>query len=124
VVVECHHQVRAVPADRRGQVAAQRRPILDQAVGVVEELHRVDPDDRRAGALFGLAHRGACVGGHAVDTGLAAAGEQIRHVLACSGPRRHRPRCAILQIVGMGHDRQRPFPVARQRREAAGPAVG
>ena len=56
-------------ADR--EVVTQRQAVLDDAVGVtVEELDRVDADDRRAGPLFRLAQPGRFLGCHRVDARL------------------------------------------------------
>ena len=58
-VVERDHQLRAVPADRGGDVAAQGGAVLDDAVRVVEELDRRDAHHGRARPLLPLAQRAA-----------------------------------------------------------------
>ena len=60
---------------------------------------------RSAGQGSGFGRR------HAVDPGLAAGDQQVRHVLARGGPVRDRGGGAVLQIVGVGDDAQRAHPV-------------
>ena len=67
VVVAGDQEVGVVPPDRGGQVAPQREAVLDEAVGMVEEFHDVDPDDPRHGPLLRLTERSGLGGGEAVD---------------------------------------------------------
>ena len=107
-----------VPTDGPGQVAAQRETGLDHTVAVVEELDRVDADVRGAGALLVAPQRSGLVGMHAVDPGLARGREHVADPLALVGPAGDRARGAVLEVVRMGDDRERPLPVLRQRAAA------
>lgn len=109
-----------MPADRRGQVAAERQAGLDDAVPVAgQELDGVDADVGRGGALFGLADGGARGRREAVDAGLTAGDQQVADVAAGLGPFGDGRRGAVFEVVGVGHDGQRPLPVVGHRAEGA-----
>jgi hypothetical protein len=74
-VVDRQHHLRPVAPDGGGDVAPQLQPVLQHAVGVVEELDLVHTHHRSAGALFGHAHPGGLLRLHAVDAGLALGGQ-------------------------------------------------
>ena len=112
-VVERDDELGPVPADRGRDVMPQRQPVLDEPVGVTEELDVRDTDDRRARALLRLAYARALVGRQAVDAGLAARDEDVRDLLPLAGPTRDRARGAVLHVVGVGDDRERGDPSLR-----------
>ena len=62
-MVEGDDQLGSVPTDHGRDVVPQRQPVLDDTVGVTEELDVRHTDDRRAGALLGLADRRDSSGG-------------------------------------------------------------
>ena len=98
VVVERDDDLGPVPADREREVAPQRDAVLDQPVGMIEELDR-----RRRPTIAALARSSASrTRAHSprferVDPGLTAGHEQIAHVLAAAPssarppPRRRTP---------------------------------
>ena len=94
------------------------------SVGVVQEL-----DDRHAHRcasrhLLGGAQRIGLVRRHRVDPGLAPGGKHIADVLTHRRPAGHCGRRAVLQVVGMGHHRQGPAPVLRQRTQNGTRLIG
>ena len=107
-------------ADRAGDVAAQVEAVLDHPVAVVEELDDVHAHLGGAGPLLGLAEGPGLVGVEAVDAGLTAAGQQVADGPALGGPAGHGRRRAVLEVVRMGHDRQRALPVLRERSQVHG----
>lgn len=112
VVVEGDQELRAVAADGRGQVAAQRRAALDDPVAmVVEEFDGVDAHERGTGPLFGLADRGALRGGEPVDPGLAAGDQEIADLAPGGGPFGDGGRGAVFEVVRVGDDGEGPLPV-------------
>src|SRR5690606_30805616 len=119
-VVDRDHHVRAVAADRGRDVAAQRHPVLDQAVRVVEELHDVDADLGGRRALLGLPQRPAFGGRESVDARLPAGDEEVGDLAALRRPPGDGGRTAVLQVVGMGHDGEPPFELLGERLERTG----
>src|SRR5918996_1579504 len=113
-VVDGDHQLGALAPDGGGQVAPQRQAVLDRAVGVVEELDVGHSHHRGAVSLLAHPYPGALGGVHRVDAGLALADEQVGDPLALSGPAGYGGGTAVLHVVGVGHDRQRPLPVLRE----------
>ncbi len=119
-VVHRHDEVGTHAPDHRGQVASQREPVLDHAVDVIlEELHRLDPDDRGAGPLLGLAQRARLGGIHAVDARFPAGDEEVRDALAVGGPARDRRGRAVLEVVGVRDDAERALPVVGEGQQVA-----
>jgi hypothetical protein len=109
--VDRQHHLGPVTADRRGEIGAQRQPLDDRPVGPAEELDVVDTDDTAAGDLLFPAQRADLVGRHRRDPGLAVGHQHIGDVLALPRPSSDRRRGAVLHVVGMGDDGERPLPV-------------
>ena len=61
--------------------------------------------------LLLLADRAGLLRRHRGDAGLPARDEQVGDLLALGGPPGHRRGRAVLQVVGVGGDAQRPLPV-------------
>ena len=104
------HDVGTVPADLGGEQATHRHAVLQDPVGLVQEVDGVDADDARGLDLLGLADGPALVGCHAVDPGLAAGDHRVADPLALAGPPGDGGRGAELHVVGVRHDAQRALP--------------
>jgi hypothetical protein len=104
-----------VAPDGGGDVAPQLQPVVQDAVGVVEELHLVHAHHRGARALLGHAHPGGLLGRHAVDAGLALGDEQVGDAVPVPGPAGDGGGAAVLEVVRMGDDRQGALPVLGER---------
>ena len=98
-------------------LAPQRHAVLEDAVGLAEELDDVDADDPRRLDLLGLADAAALVGVHRVDAGLAGGDHAVDDLLALAGPARDGGGGAELHVVGVRDDRERAGPVLGQRFE-------
>ena len=110
-VVAGDDEVGAVAADRMGDVAAQRGAVLDRAVGVVEELHDVDPDDPGRRPLLGLAQRPALGGRRSCRCRPHPGGQQVGDGAALGGPPGDGTGRAELEVVGVGDDGEGARPV-------------
>ena len=97
--------------------APQRHAVLQDAVGLLEELDDVDADDPGRLDLLGLAHAAALVGMHAVDAGLTGGDHAVDDLLALRGPARDGGGGAELHVVGVRDDGERTAPVLGQRFE-------
>lgn len=97
-------------AHRPSDIAAQRQAVLEHAVGIAEKLDHVDADDSGGSALLLLAHRAGLLGLQAVDAGLAARRQAVGDPLSLRGPSRDRGGRAVLEVVGMRHERERCGP--------------
>src|SRR5919106_621514 len=100
---------------RRDRQVAHARPRFQALVAQLPE-HPAGRGVAHRGAVSLLAHPypGALGGVHRVDAGLALADEQVGDPLALSGPAGYGGGTAVLHVVGVGHDRQRPLPVLRE----------
>jgi hypothetical protein len=127
VGVERDQQLRAVPADLRGHLAADRQGRLEVPVGVTEEGDVVDAERRGRRALLGLADADQPLALHRRVSG--AAGAVGEHQVADVGPHpdqsRDRAACPELRVVGVRDDHERPaeradrFPQRRRHRARA-----
>jgi len=127
VVVARDHDVRTVPANGPGDVAAQGEAVLDHPVGVAEELHDLDANQRRARAFFLLTQRATLLGRNAVDACLAAGGQAVHNPLALRGPAGDRCGRSVFEVIGVCDDSQCDSPGlvdGLQRRCLGGDAVG
>src|SRR5690606_25966218 len=98
-------EVRAVPADRRGDVPPQAQAFVEPSVRVPEEFDLAHADDRGGRPFLVLAQRTRLRGRETGDAGLPAGGEDIAHVLALVGPDGDGRRDPVLDVVGVrGHD--------------------
>lgn len=88
-------------AHGRGQVAPQRRPLGEDAVGVVEQLRRGDADDGARRPLLRLPQHPGVRRLQAGDPRLAVGGEDVADVAALRRPARHRGADAVLRVVGV-----------------------
>ena len=115
--VEVHgdHDVRALGAQDRGQVAAQRQAVLHQPVRVVQEMHLADADHRGAAALLLHPERPDLFRVLPGDPGFPAGGQQVGDMLALAGPAGDRGRRAVFQVVRVSDHRHRALPVLRHR---------
>ena len=108
--------LRAVATDRAGRIAAQGETVFDRAVGVAEELDRVDAD--QAGVSRSSAsRRGAACRRDGVDAGLATGGQDVGDLFAGTGPVGDRGGGAVPQVVRVSDDREGTLPVFGQRSE-------
>ena len=114
------HDVGTVPADLGGEQPAHGHAVLEDAVGLAQEVDRVDADDARRLDLLGLADDAALVGRHAVDAGLAAGDHRVADPLALAGPAGDGGCGAELHVVGVRHDAQRALPGLVERLERWG----
>ena len=71
----------------RGDIAAEGEAVLDDAVGVIEELHRVDSDDACAVYLLLHSEPAGLVGVHPIDARLPFGNHEIADFLALRGQR-------------------------------------
>ena len=110
-VVDRDDHVGPMAPDRGGEVASQRDPVLDDAVGVVEELDGVDAHLGRARDLFLGAPGTAHVGRQALDACFSAGDERVDDRATFAGPARDRTGRAVLEVVGVRRDRERARPV-------------
>ena len=118
------HDVGPVPSYDVGDRGAQREAVLQHAVGLLEEVDRVHPDDPGRLDLLGLAHPAALVGGHPVDAGLAAGHHHVADPLPLAGPARHRGGRSELHVVGVRDNAEGTLPVFAERFEGHGGGVG
>ena len=106
--------------DLRGEQPAHRHAVLQDPVGLAQEVDHLDTDDAGGLDLLGLPDGAALVGTQAVDPGLAAGDHRVADVLALAGPARDRCRGAELHVVGVRHDAQRTLPGLVERFEGCG----
>ena len=99
-----------MPAHGAGEVAPELEVSHDHTVGMAEELDRVDADHRRAGTLFGLAERTRFLGWDR-EPGFATGHQRVGDPFARRGPLGDRTRRPVLEIIGVGDDRQSRRPV-------------
>lgn len=105
-VVEQQQGVGPVPPNGQGQVFAQCKAIFDSAVRVVQELHRRHAYDGCTGSLLPLPDRSGLRGRHPIDSRLTACHQQVAHAASRGRPFRDSSGGPVLQVVGVGHDRQ------------------
>jgi len=101
-----------VDAYRAGNVTAQRQPVLDHSVVIVEELHGIDAHLGCAVALFLGAYGARFARRNSVDAGFAMGGQQVGDCLALLHPTVHRCGETVLEVVRM-----------RSHAEGAGPGL-
>ena len=110
-MVDRQDHLRLVTTDSLGQVTPQGDARLDEPVRVIEELDDRYTDGCATTPLLLLADRPDLVRRHRGDTRLAAGHQKVANVLAEVGPTRHGARRAVLHVVGMGDDAERPAPI-------------
>ena len=97
------------------QCAPQRHAVLDDAVGLAQELHHRHADHSGRRALLSLADSLGLLGCHGVDTRLTAGDQAVDDLLALSGPAGDRCGRPELESVGVGHDRKSTLPALAQQ---------
>jgi hypothetical protein len=116
--------LRPVPAHRSRGDTAERHPVLQYAVRLTQKLHLVDPDDSCRRALLLLADQPRSCRIDGVDACLAAGDEAVHDGLSLIRPAGHGGGSAILQVVGVGDDRQGTLPVLCDGLERTGAGLG
>ena len=117
------HDVGPVLADPPRDVPPQRQPVLEHAVGVIQELHVGDADRRGPGDLLAGADLARAVRRRRVHAGLPAGEHQVGDVDTAGGPHGDRGRGAVLDVVGVGDDAQHAAELGvRQCRQQIGHA--
>jgi hypothetical protein len=84
--VDRHDYVGPVATDHGGDVAAQIDAVLDQTVGVGQEVDGLDSYSGGGTPLLLLADPCALVGSHGIDPGLPGGDQQVGDLLALLGP--------------------------------------
>src|SRR6185437_9952588 len=98
---------------RGSEVAAQRDAVLDEPVDVIKKLNLRDTYHRGACLLFGDS-QGPDLGRRpAGDACLAPGGKQVADLLSLPDPACDGRRRAVLEIVGVGDNRDGCLPVFR-----------
>ena len=77
VGVEGDEHLGAVPPDGMYKICAEPQPVLDPAIGVIEELDCLDPHRPGAGRLLLGSHPRRLRRIHAVDSGLTSGDDQV-----------------------------------------------
>ncbi len=104
--VRGEHDLRLMTAHDPRQCTPQRHAVLDDAIGLTQELHHRHADHGGRRALLRLADPPGLLGRHGVDTRLAAGDQAVDDVLALSGPAGDRCGRPELEVVGVSHDRE------------------
>lgn len=97
-------------ADLAGEITAKREAVFDGAVHVIEERHLFDSDDARAPALLLLPDDRGLRRRHVPEAGLSPGGQHVGDMTSLRRPSGDGAGGAVLQVVGVGDDGQRPLP--------------
>jgi hypothetical protein len=98
-------------SDCAGDIAAQRKPVFDDAVGVPKEPDVRHADHLGGRALFTFSQWASIFGHHVVDAGFTAGGHAVSNGLALTCPPGDCRCGAVLQVIGMRYYGERFLPV-------------
>jgi hypothetical protein len=104
-----------MPSDNARYIAAQRQPVLDHSICVIEKPDRINAGCRCAIDLLFRPQGARGVGVHAIDSRFTAGDQEIADPLGLRCPSGDGARRAVLEIIRMGNHGKSTRPIFGDR---------